>query len=110
MSTTTIVVITVVAGLIVLAGAVLAMLRSRNRRRLQERFGPEYERTLNATESPKRATAELRAREEARDKLAITSLSSAQRDRYAQDWRRPGLASDPVRVRRRACSLPNTRR
>ncbi len=59
----------------------------RRRRSLRMRFGPEYDRTVDAADSPKEAEMELRGRLDRRDRLVIQPLSAAQRDRYQQGWR-----------------------
>ena len=71
----------------VLLGAALMAEQNRRRRSLRTRFGPEYDRTVNAAHSPKEAEQELRGRLDRRDRLVIQPLSAAQRDRYQQDWR-----------------------
>ncbi len=62
----------------------LAGLARRRTGRLQQQFGPEYERTLGTTGSKRDAEAELQAREEGRQRLEIRPLSQAARDRYLQ--------------------------
>ena len=54
--------------------------------RLQEQFGPEYERTLGKADSKRDAEAELQAREERRQQIDVRPLSRAARDRYLQSW------------------------
>jgi hypothetical protein len=54
--------------------------------RLQEQFGPEYDRTLGKADSKRDAEAELQAREERRQQLEVRPLSQAARDRYLQTW------------------------
>lgn len=90
MSTTAIIVIVVVAVLVValLVGLSLMSARRRKaRRKLQQQFGPEYERTVAASGGPKAAEAELRDRVERREQLELRPLSLAERDRYLQEWR-----------------------
>ena len=88
MSTTTIIVVIVAIIIVaVLFGAAMMAEQNRRRRRLRTRFGPEYDRTVNAAASPKEAEQELRGRLDRRDRLVIQPLSAAQRDRYQQDWR-----------------------
>jgi hypothetical protein len=53
---------------------------------LQDRFGPEYDRTVGKAESKRDAESELEAREERRQQLEIRPLSQAARDRYLQSW------------------------
>lgn len=62
----------------------LAQKRSRG---LQEQFGPEYDRTVGTADSKGEAEAELRAREDRREKLDIRPLAPEVRERYAERWR-----------------------
>lgn len=89
MSTTAIVVIVVVVvvALLVIGVGITMARRTGRRRQLRDRFGPEYERTVQASGNSKEAEADLQARAEERDKLSIRPLDSAQRDRYELDWR-----------------------
>ena len=78
-----------IAAIVVIAVIVVA--RSVNTRkrtkRLKERFGPEYERTLAETGEQRVAEDELAAREQRRDKLNIVALSPQAREKYAASWR-----------------------
>jgi hypothetical protein len=86
--------ILVAIGVAVLLVAVLLIVwaaRRRRRRseRLHDRFGPEYDRTVEAADGRRErrsAEAELSERVEQRDRLEIRPLSRAARERYAQDW------------------------
>ena len=53
---------------------------------LQDRFGPEYDRTVGKAESKRDAESELEAREERRQQLEIRPLSEAARERYLDRW------------------------
>ncbi len=75
-----------IAVVVVLAVVVWQALARRRTGRLQEQFGPEYERTLGSADSKRDAEAELQAREERRQQLDIQPLSQAARDRYLQSW------------------------
>lgn len=75
-----------VAVVAVLAVVVWQALARRRTGRLQQQFGPEYDRTLDKTDSKRDAEAELQAREERRQQLEIRPLSQAARDRYLQSW------------------------
>jgi hypothetical protein len=55
---------------------------------LQQRFGPEYERTVERAEDRKQAEADLAARAKRRDELDIRPLPAAARDRYVEEWQR----------------------
>jgi hypothetical protein len=59
---------------------------TRRRRRLQERFGPEYERTISARKDRRAAEAELAQREKRREELAIRPLSFEERAHYREQW------------------------
>ncbi|WP_327327808.1 hypothetical protein OG735_38705 [Streptomyces sp. NBC_01210] len=85
MDTTWTIVIIVVAVIVVVLVA-LAVRSMAQRRRLQERFGPEYERTVEAKDSRRAAERDLTAREKRHENLEIRALPSTVRDRYARDW------------------------
>jgi hypothetical protein len=77
-----------IAFAIVAALAAVAWQAMTKRRtgRLQQRFGPEYERMVGKSDSRREAEAELVAREERRQQLEIRPLTSAACDRYLHDW------------------------
>ncbi|MGI5401126.1 hypothetical protein ACQEVG_17020 [Streptomyces sp. CA-135486] len=80
------IVVIVVAVIVVAALVALAVRNMAQRRRLQERFGPEYERTVEAEDSRRAAERDLAAREKRHEDLEIRPLPSTVRDRYARDW------------------------
>jgi hypothetical protein len=80
-----IVIVAAVVIAILLIGAFA--LRARRRRGLQERFGPEYDRTVETADSRRAAEADLREREQRHEELDIRELTPAARDRYFEDWR-----------------------
>ena len=86
MSTEILVAIVVVA---IIAVGVVAWLAGQRRRseRLRDRFGPEYERTVEQVKDPKKAEADLEAREERVEALDIRPLSGPDRARYGERWR-----------------------
>jgi hypothetical protein len=59
----------------------------RRSKALQERFGPEYDKTLAERRSKREAEAELAAREKRVEKLTIRPLSAEDRKRYLEAWR-----------------------
>jgi hypothetical protein len=74
-------------GVVAVIAVVLWQALARRRTgRLQQQFGPEYNRTLDSADSRRDAEADLRGREERRRQLEIRSLSPAARDRYLQTW------------------------
>ena len=58
----------------------------RRRRRLQDRFGPEYDRTVADAPSRREAESELTERQKRREELQIRPLAPESRDRYASRW------------------------
>jgi hypothetical protein len=82
MSAATIAIIVVVAVVLLVVSAMTI-----TRRRLQQRFGPEYDRVAGEKRSQFRAAAELARRERRVQRLRIRPLSAAARDKYAGDWK-----------------------
>ena len=76
-------------AIIVVVVLVLAwlLMRQRRTRRLQERFGPEYERAVSDAGSRQAAEQELQDRTTRRQKLEIVPLDTRARDRYLEQWR-----------------------
>jgi hypothetical protein len=78
----------IVAIIVIAVAAVAAYLYSRRRTaQLQERFGPEYRRTVEEAGSQRQAESELRDRERRVEKLDIRPLPAAAVDRYSGEWR-----------------------
>ncbi len=76
-------------GLVVLVLAVAAWVYTSQRRRvnLRERFGPEYERTVEAV-GPARADSVLRERTERVSRFNLRKLTGDQADAFSREWRR----------------------
>ena len=55
--------------------------------RLEQRFGPEYARTVDELGSRPKAEAELRTREKRVHKLDIVPLDPADASRFSQEWK-----------------------
>jgi hypothetical protein len=83
---TTQVVILIVAIVVVAAGVYLAV-RMRNSRRLREKFGPEYDRTLQSEGNRLRAEDNLAKREKRVKRYQIHPLLTAQCRRFQESWR-----------------------
>jgi hypothetical protein len=89
------IVIVVIAAVVIVALLVVlavwsASRRRRRRERLQERFGPEYDRMVDddaGRRQRREAESELAEREQRRDQLEIRPLGPGQRERYAERWR-----------------------
>ena len=82
MSAATIAIIVVVAVVLLVVSAMTI-----TRRRLQQRFGPEYDRVAEEKRSQFRAAAELARRERRVQRLRIRPLSAAARAEYAGEWK-----------------------
>jgi hypothetical protein len=104
-STTVIVLIVVVVLLAVALGVVL--LRRGRSNRLQEHFGPEYERRVAEVGDRRTAEAELTERRRRREELDIRELRPDERERYQQEWAeiQRGFVDEPTRSLRAADDL-----
>jgi hypothetical protein len=81
MSAAAIVVIVVVVAVVVLAAMAMG-----HRRRLQRRFGPEYDRVVAEKQSQLKAEAELTGRQRRVQRLDLRPLTAAARANYAAEW------------------------
>jgi hypothetical protein len=79
------IVIGVVVAFVVL-GVVAIALRMRRSRSLQDRFGREYDRTVDKAGSRREAEQELRQREQRHEELELRPVSQDARERYLQQW------------------------
>ena len=79
--------ILIVIAAVVIVALVAMVLRQRRTTALRQRFGPEYDRTVEAREGRGAAEADLRDREKQRAQLDIRPLPEDARARFAQDWR-----------------------
>jgi hypothetical protein len=84
---TTYIAITVVLVLVIL-GAVLGLVFARRRRseQLHDKFGPEYDHTVQTMGDEKKAQTELNERQKHVEALDIRPLSVSERERYLADW------------------------
>jgi FtsZ-interacting cell division protein ZipA len=85
----TVIVVGIIVGIVVLAAAVMSAVwyaRQRRRASLQQRFGPEYEREVQARGSEHDAAQHLSQVADRRDQLDIRHLEPAARDRYTRRW------------------------
>jgi hypothetical protein len=85
MSTATIVIIVIVV-LVIAALAVLVLRPQMQRRRLREKFGPEYYRTVETTEDRREAERELAQREQRHSTFDLRPLSASARESYTKEW------------------------
>ncbi len=76
----------IVLLVIIVGGAAIGVSVMSRRRRLRERFGPEYDRVLSEHGSTREAEAELTERERRVRQLDIRPLSPTMRARYSSEW------------------------
>jgi hypothetical protein len=97
---------------VVVVVVLVAVLVSQRRRteRLQERFGPEYERTVAREGDQRAAESQLAEREKRRRELDIVKLDPAVRSRYLEAWQatQGKFVDDPAAATREADSLVAT--
>jgi hypothetical protein len=103
------------AGLLVAILVVIVLLallaffagRQRRSRRLQETFGPEYERTVEETGDRRAAETELRERTERRAQFDVVPLEPEARTRYIEAWRhtQAQFVDEPAEATREADRL-----
>ncbi len=79
------IVIAVVVVLVIVI-AVAAAAKRRRRHHLQDRFGSEYDRTVEGADRRREAERDLRDREARHDELELRPLSDASRQRYTEQW------------------------
>ncbi|MDN5751443.1 MAG: hypothetical protein L0H64_23570 [Pseudonocardia sp.] len=103
------IVLIVVVVLLVIALVAAGVMLSRRRRsqKLQERYGPEYDRALADTGDPKEAEARLTEREQRVRSLDVRELRPEEREQFAASWDtvQRGFVDDPVQSLRHADAL-----
>jgi hypothetical protein len=75
------------AALLLVVGIASWIAKRRRRAHLQDRFGPEYERTVSS-EGRRAAERRLSDVEKEHEELEIRPLTPAARERYLEEWRR----------------------
>lgn len=84
---TTLIIVIVVAVLAIVGLLLASSFSSRNRsKRLKNRFGTEYDRTVQTMGNEKKAQTELDERQKHVAGLNIKPLSAADRERYLANW------------------------
>ena len=81
--------------------------RQRRSRRLQDKFGPEYDRTVDQAGDRRTAEADLQDRAEHRQQFDVVPLDPEARTRYLEAWRstQAQFVDDPVEATREADRL-----
>jgi hypothetical protein len=75
-----------VAIILLFACGALVFYKKKQSHRLQQRFGPEYDRTVNDLRSRTKAESELKAREKRVELLSIVPLAPAEAAAFTQAW------------------------
>jgi hypothetical protein len=88
MSSITLIVVIVIAIVVIAAIVVVGyqMARRRQTERLQEQYGPEYDRAIDQAESQREAESELRDRSKRHEHLELRTLESAERENFERRW------------------------
>jgi hypothetical protein len=79
-------IVIVIGAVALVALGVWMWRRQRTSRQLQDQFGPEYDRTLEAEGKRRSAESELQERQRRREELEIRELPTATRRRYQGSW------------------------
>jgi len=80
------IIVGIVVAVIVVGAVVFGVMAVLRRRRLQQRFGPEYDRLVGERDSRREAEAELTERERRVQGLDIQPLTNVARASYAGRW------------------------
>jgi len=98
----TVLVLIIVVIVLVLALAIggFMLARARRSQQLQDRHGPEYERSLHETGDRRAAENQLAEREARRKKLDVRDLSAEEQQHFGASWTevQRGFVDDPVRA------------
>jgi hypothetical protein len=97
-------IIVVVVLLVVAAAVLIPRMRTQ---RLQQQFGPEYERTVSRAGDRRSAEEDLADRTKRRRELTIVPLEPAAQERYRQEWlaTQNTFVDDPAGATRQADEL-----
>jgi hypothetical protein len=94
---TVVVIIIIVVVVAVAAGAAAFLYQRRRSEQLQQRFGPEYQRTIEESGDQRAAERDLLARERRRSELDVKPLSGESAGRYRDEWNtlQQGFVDEP---------------
>jgi hypothetical protein len=82
----TVIIVVIVVVIVVVGLLVVGMRTVLRRRRLQQRFGPEYDRLVGESDSKRQAETVLAGRERRVRDLEIRPLTDSARENYADRW------------------------
>jgi hypothetical protein len=99
--------VAIIVAVIILVLLAVVVGQRRRTQRLQQRFGPEYERTAARTGDRRAAESQLADRERRRRELKIVELEPAARARYLEAWQvtQSRFVDDPGGATREADEL-----
>jgi hypothetical protein len=105
--TVIVLIVVIVVLVLALAAAGVMLLQRRRTERLQEHYGPEYERSISQAGNRRAGEAQLTEREKRHRELDIRDLRPEERDRFASSWAeiQREFVDDPKRAVRDADML-----
>ena len=83
---TVVVIVIVIVVVVAVVGVVVLFSRRRRSDQLRQRFGPEYERTVEGSDGRRAAERDLRERERRRSEFEVTPVPEQDAARYRDDW------------------------
>jgi FtsZ-interacting cell division protein ZipA len=86
MDQSTVLLVVIAIAVVAVAIVVWALVRKARTKKLQGKFGPEYERTVRTAGDRGKAEDELEARRKRVEKFNLRSLSPEEQTRFARDW------------------------
>jgi hypothetical protein len=94
---TVVIAVIIVVVIAVTAVAATFVYQRRRSHQLQQRFGPEYQRTVEASGDRQAAERDLQAREQRRSNLDVTPLTGESAGRYRDEWNtlQQGFVDEP---------------
>jgi hypothetical protein len=107
-TTNTTVLVLAALGALIIVGLIGMILSRRQRtKRLQDKFGPEYDRTINELGDKRQAEHELETRLDHVKKLDIRPLSAEEVDRFTSEWQatQAEFVDEPLAAMRKADQL-----
>jgi hypothetical protein len=84
----TLTILVVVAVAVLVGVAAWSYMTRQRRQQLRERFGPEYDRTVESVGKPAEADAILQKRADRVDRFKLRPLTRDQADAFSREWRR----------------------
>jgi hypothetical protein len=86
MDSASIIILSIVAATVIVAGLVLMIVRKRQTQNLRKQFGPEYDRVVSRVGDTRRAEQVLEFRQKRREKFIVYPLSQTDRSNFRYRW------------------------